>query len=207
MVVIAELDRRISELRFIEGVEKVEHVPYQDGDQFWVRFNRPFDLAKVNEIAKKHGYLMVRFAGLPSKLPRGLAEMLWNGVTHVITRNMSGWSRLTSKFGFEPDGVAKLAMDLHGPFRIFIATSEEGIQIVYEYVGVNYVPPAPPPKPVAPTPPKPVAPSPKPAQPATAPTTAPTPTPQKPAETKPVAPQQPAPAAPAAPDSSAKQES
>lgn len=201
---IAELDRRISELRFIEGIEKVEHVPYQSGDQFWVRFNRPFDLGKLNEIVKKHGYEMVKFAGLPSKLPRGLAEMLWNGITHVITKNLNAWSRLTSKFGFEPEGVAKLAKDLHGPYQIFMATNEEGIQLLYEYVGVKYVPPAPPPKPAAPIPPKPAAPATaKPAQPATTPPATPTPAPPKPAETKPATPQPPAPTVPA-PDSSVK---
>lgn len=197
---IAELDRRITELRFIEGVEKVEHVPYQGGDQFWVRFNGPFDLAKLDDIAEKHGYLMVKFAGLPSKLPRGLGEMLWDGVTHIITKNISGWSKLTSKFGFEPDGVAKLAMDLHGPYRIFMAGSEEGIQLLYEYLGVKYVPPAPPPpKPVAPTPP------PKPATPAASAPTTLAPAPQRPADTKPAVSQQPAPTSPA-PESSAKQE-
>jgi hypothetical protein len=143
----------LAELRFIEGIEKVEHVPYPTGDQFWVRFNRPLDLAKLEEIVRKHGYLMIRFATLPSKLPRGIAEMLWDGVTHVIVKNISGWSAFTSKLGFEPEGIAKLARDLHGPFQIFMATEEEGIQLLYEYLGLKYVPPAPPqpsPKPVIP---------------------------------------------------------
>lgn len=174
---IAELERRINELRFIDGIEKVEHVPYQSGDQFWVRINRPFDLGKLGEIVKKHGYSIVPFAGLPSKLPRGLAELLWDGVTHVITKGITGWSEFTSKVGFEPDGIAKLAIDLHGPHRIFIATNEEGIQLLYEYLGVKYVPPAPPPpKPAAPA--KPVAPAAaKPAQPATPKSVPPAPSP------------------------------
>jgi hypothetical protein len=166
--VIAELDRRIDELRFRDGVEKVEHVPYQSGDQFWVRFNRPLDLVKLDDIIKKHGYCTVPFAGLPSKLPRGLSELLWDGVTHVITKKISGWSNLISKVGFEPEGIAKLAVDLHGPYWIFIATNEEGIQLLYEYLGAKYVPPAPPPpKPVAPTTAKPLQPAtPKPTPPA-----------------------------------------
>ncbi len=176
---IAELERRINELRFIDGVEKVEHVPYQSGDQFWVRFNRPFDLGKLGEIVKRHGYIIVPFASVPSKLPRGIAELLWDGVTHVIAKRIDGWSKFTSKFGFEPEGIAKLAVDLHGPYRIFMATDEGGIQLLYEYLGVKYVPPAPPPpkpaapaKPVAPAVAKPAQPAgPKPAAPATPPAT------------------------------------
>ena len=146
---VGDLERRLVELRFIEGIEKVEHVPYPTGDQFWVRFNRPLDFGKLENIAKKHGYLMVRFANLPQKLPRGLSEMLWDGVTHVIAKKISGWSKFTSTLGFEPGGIARIANDLHGQYQIFMATAEEGVQLLYEYLGLKYVPPAPPP-PVAP---------------------------------------------------------
>lgn len=164
---IADLERRVNELRFVDGIEKVEHVPYQTGDQFWVRFNRPLDFQRLDEIVQKHGYVMVKFAGVPSKLPRGLAELLWDGITHVVAKRISDWSRFTSNLGFEPDGIAKLAVDLHSPYRIFIATEEEGIQLLYEYLGLKYVsPPAPAPKPAAPV--KPVAPTvTKPTQPTT----------------------------------------
>lgn len=184
---IAELERRINELRFIDGVEKVEHVPYQSGDQFWVRFNRPFDLGKLDEIVKKHGYIIVPFASIPSKLPRGIAELLWDGVTHVVTKRIDGWSKFASNFGFEPEGIAKLAVDLHGPYRIFMTTDEEGIQLLYEYLGVKYVPPAPPPsKPAAPV--KPVTPAvAKPAQPAAPKPTAPATPPATPAQPSQVA--------------------
>lgn len=154
---VADLERRVDELRFVDGIEKVEHVPYETGDQFWVRFNQPLDLMKLDEIVRKHGLIMIKFASLPSHLPRGLAEMLSDGVTHIITKRISGWSKFTSKLGFEPDGIAKLAIDLHGPYIIFMTTDEQGIQLLYEYLGLNYVPPAPPaPKPAAPV--KPTAP-------------------------------------------------
>jgi hypothetical protein len=163
---IADLERRLTELRFIEGVVKVEHVPYQSGDQFWVRFTRPFDLGKLNEVVKKHGYALVKFASAPSKLPRGLAELLWSGITHVVVEEISGWSRFTSNFGFEPEGIAKLAVDLHGPYWLFIAIREEGIQLLYEYLGLKYAPPSPPAptssgsvKPTTPTIAKPVQPA------------------------------------------------
>lgn len=150
---IGDLERRLIELRFLEGIEKVEHVPYQTGDQFWVRFSLPLDFGKLEGLVKKHSWQIVRFGGIPSKLPRGLAEMLWDGVTHVIVKKISGWSKFTSSLGFEPEGIAKIAVDLHGPYEIFIATDEEGVKILYEYLGLKYVPPAP--KPAAPAKPAP----------------------------------------------------
>ncbi len=165
---IGDLSRRLTELRFLDGIQKVEHVPYSTGDEFWVRFSKPLDFKKISGIAAQHGCLVVRFANLPSKLPMRLAEMVWNGVTHVITKKISGWSRFTSSLGFEPDGIAKIASDLHGPYEIFIATQEEGIQLLYEYLDQRYVPPPPPPpKPVAPA--KPTAPVSKPPAPASPP--------------------------------------
>jgi hypothetical protein len=159
-VVVGDLERRLVELRFIDGIQKVEHVPYQSGDQFWVRFDKPLDFAKLEQIVKKHNCTMVRFANIPSRLPRALAEMVWDGVSHVITRNISGWEKFKSSLGFEPDGIAKIASDLHGPYEIFMATDEEGVQILYELLGLKYVAPPPP------SPPKPTAPA-KPSAPAT----------------------------------------
>ena len=169
-----ELEHRVSELRFIDGIEKVEHVRFSTGEQFWVRFNRPIDMQKLQDIIRKRGCQLIKFGGLPSKLPRKLSEVLWNGVTHVIVRNISGWEKFTSSLGFEPDGIGKIVLDLHGPYQIFIAMNEDGVQVLYDYLGVRYVPPAPPTKPVAPAV-KPAA-APKPAVPqqpgASAPTTA-----------------------------------
>ena len=150
-MLIGDLERRLVELRFLEGIEKVEHVPYRSGDEFWVRFNKPLDLTKLREVVKRHGFGMVRFASVPSKLPGKLAEVLWDGVSFVIARNVGGLSRFKSMLGFEPDGIAKIAKDLHGPYQIFMTTDEEGLQILYDYLGVKYVaPPPPPPKPTAP---------------------------------------------------------
>jgi len=162
--VVSDLERRLIELRFLDGVEKVEHVPYPTGDQFWVRFNKPLDLGKLEEVVKKHNYAMVGFANVPSRLPQRLAEVLWDGVTHVITKKISGWSKFKASLGFEPEGIAKIATDLHGPFQIFITTDEEGVQVLYEYLGLKYVPPSPP-TPAAPAKPViPVATKPTPSQ-------------------------------------------
>ena len=176
-----DFQRRVLELRFVDGVEKVEHVPYATGDEFWVRFNRPFDMKKLADITKKHGDAIVKFGGLPSKLPRALGELLWDGINYVIVKKTGGWVNLTASLGFEPDGIAKIATDTHGPYQIYIATKEEGVQILYDYVGVKYVAPAPTPKPVV-APPKPQAPpQAKPAQPTPTPAAAaPVPSPVSP---------------------------
>jgi hypothetical protein len=142
---VSQLEQRLSELRFVDGVEKVEHVRFSTGDQFWVRFNRPLDMQKLQQTVTDRGYRLIKFGGLISKLPRRLGEVLWNGVTHVIVKEISQWGRLASFLGFEPDGIGKIAIDLHGPYQIFIAMNEAGIQVVYDYLGVKYVPPPPPP--------------------------------------------------------------
>ena len=185
---VGDFQRRVLELRFVDGIEKVEHVPYPSNDEFWVRFNRHLDMKKLEELAKKHGATLVKFGGLPAKLPRPLAEILWDGVSYVIAKNIGGWTKFTASLGFEPDGIAKIAADSHGPYQIFIATQEEGVQILYEYLGLKYVPPSPPPpKPAAPTKP-PLPPATKPAMPApkpTAPATPPAASPALPAPTTP----------------------
>jgi len=187
---VDDLQRRLVELRFVEGIEKVEHVPYPTGDEFWVRFNRPLDFLKFEDIVKKRGYVMVRFATLPSKLPRPIAELLWDGVSHVIAKKISGWEKFTASLGLEPEGIAKIAADLHGPYQIYISTQEEGVQILYEYLGLKYVPPTPPPKPVVPVKPpipatsKPTSPAPKPVTPVAPVTAKPTP-PAQPTAAKP----------------------
>jgi len=185
---VGDFQRRLVELRFLDGIEKVEHVPYPDRDEFWVRFNRRLDMKKIEEIAKKHDATVVKFGGLPSKLPRPLAEILWDGVSHVIAKKISAWTKFTASLGFEPDGIAKIAADAHGPYQIFIATQEEGVQILYEYVGLKYVAPAPPPKPAA-KPPVPVAATP--VSPAPRPIAQATPPVAKPAAPAPAAPPKP----------------
>ena len=187
---VDDLQRRLVELRFVEGIEKVEHVPYPAGDQFWVRFNSKLDFGKFQDIAKKHGCAMVSFATLLSRLPRPIAEILWDGVTHIITKHISGWAKFTASFGFEPDGIAKIATDLHCPDQIYISMQEEGVQILYEYLGLKYLAPAPPPKPVlqakpaVPTAVKPSPIAPRPVAPPTPATAKPTP-PTQPSQAQP----------------------
>ena len=138
-------EQRLAELRFIDGIEKVEHVRFSTGDQFWVRFNHPLDMQRLQQIVKGRSCELIKFGGLFSKLPRRLSEVLWDGVTHVIVREISQWGKITSTLGFEPDGIGKIAADLHGPYQIFMAMNETGVQLVYDYLGVKYVPPPPPP--------------------------------------------------------------
>src|SRR5208282_4753913 len=96
----------------------------------------------------------------------------WSGVTHVIVKKAGGFEKLTSMLGFEPVGIAKIVTDLHGPYQIFIATDEDGVHLLYDYLGLKYVPPAPPPPKAAP-PPKPPTPAAKPPSPPTPPAPAP----------------------------------
>jgi hypothetical protein len=145
---------------------------------------------------------MVTFAKIPSKLPRKLSELIWDGVSLVVAKNISGWMKFKASLGFEPEGIAKIATDLHGPYQIFMTTDEAGVEVLYEYLGVKYAPPPPPTPPKPTTPATPVAQTvarltpPPSAQPPTAPVSAPrtvagSSPPSQPQQAKPV-PQQPA---------------
>ena len=138
---MSQLENRVTEIRFTDGVEKVEHVRFSTSDQLWVRFNQPIDMQKLERIARDRGFRLTRFGKLLAKLPRGLNEVLWDGVTHIIVKDVSDWGRLTSLLGFEPDGIAKIAIDLHGSNQIFMVMNEAGIQLLYDYLGAKYVPP------------------------------------------------------------------
>ena len=118
-------------------------------------------------------------------------------------KKIGSWGKFLTSLGFEPDGIAKIATDAHGPYQIYIATSEAGIQILYDYLGLKYVAPTPPTKainakPQAPTQAKPVIPvstpktvppavaasapvqqTPQPPRPAPTPSAQPAPAPQK----------------------------
>ena len=138
---IGEVGRRIQELRFLDGVEKVEHVPYPSGDEFWVRFNRPIDMHKLGEVLGRGRYELVKFGGIPSKLPSKLGELLWNGISYVIVKKIAFLGLLGSLFGFQPDGVATIARDAHSSQPIFITSNEEGVRILYDYLGIKYTAP------------------------------------------------------------------
>ncbi len=200
---IADLHRRLNELRFVKGVEKVEHVPYLTRDEFWVRFKDPLDFKKLGQVVSTHNYQMIRFGGLPSKLPRALGEVLWDGVTHVIVKKISGWEKFKASLGLEPEGMAKIAVDLHDPYQIFIAIEEDGVQLLYEYLGLKYAEPAPPAPTPAPVPRTGVPAAPTPAKPTTPATSLPQSTQLKPVEQATVAL---AVSAPPRPDVPAKQE-
>ena len=147
---IGDVARRIQELRFLPGIEKAEHVPYPTGNEFWVRFNRSIDMRRLGEVLGRGRYELVKFGSIPSKLPLKLSEPLWNGISYVIVRDIGFIGLLASLFGKEPDGVATIAKDAHSGQPIFITSNEEGMKILYEYLGVKYSPPtAAPPLPTA----------------------------------------------------------
>ena len=139
-IMVGDKERRINELRFLKGIEKVEHVRFPDRDEFWIRFSQPIDLHRLAGVANEYHYEVVKFGGLPSKLPSRLSELLWNGVSYVILRQIGFRGLLASFLGSEPEGVAKVVKDLHSNNHIFITSTEEGVSILYAYLGLTYSP-------------------------------------------------------------------
>ena len=141
-------ERRINEIRYVDGIEKAEHVQFPDRDEFWVRFTQSMNLRRLTRVANGYHYEVVKFGGLPSFLPSRLGELLWDGVSYVILRRIGFRGLFASLLGSEPDGVAKVVKDLHSSQDIFITSNEEGVKILYAYLGLNYSTPTPPQRPV-----------------------------------------------------------
>jgi hypothetical protein len=153
-------DEHVSILRAEPIVRRVEYVKYPQGNEYWVTFreDRRLDMRRFERIVNKHDYRIIRFGGLPSKLPKGFSELLWNGVTHVVVKEISGLDKLKAVLGFEPEGIARIAEWGHGHYQIFGAGTWEGLKILFDYLDLEM--PMPPP---APAPPKPAAAPPRPA--------------------------------------------
>lgn len=166
-------------LRAEPSVRRVEYVKYAGGNECWVSLheNRRLDMKRLESITAKHGFRIVRFGTLPSKLPRGLGELLWNGVTHVILSEFGALDKLKSSLGFEPEGIARIAEWAHGPYQLFAARTWEGMRILFDYLDIEMPPP-----PVAPQSPKPATAPPGPSAPAKpmTPTSTPAPRPTAP---------------------------
>ena len=94
-------------------------------------------------MVSEHHYELVKFGSFPSKLPSKLDGLVWNGVAYVILRRIGFIGLLAAFFGSEPQGVAKIVKDLQTSQPIFVTTNEEGVKILYDYVGLEYTPPVP----------------------------------------------------------------
>jgi hypothetical protein len=74
---------------------------------------------------------VVKVGSLPSKLPRSLAELIWDGVTYVVTKDRQPWK---PKFGPDSNSVAKIVRDLATGDTVYRANDDAGLKVLRDYL-------------------------------------------------------------------------
>jgi len=115
-----------SALRSSSGVKDVDVVQFPRGKELWVVLKNPLDLDRLRGNSESLGYLVARRSSLISKLPRSLAEMIWGGVTYVITKH--------THVPGEQRYAARLAKNLVTGDMIYHTMDSDGLKILQEYL-------------------------------------------------------------------------
>ena len=115
-----------SELRFVPGVKGVGIGQFPSGKELWVVLKDPVEANRLSRISESLGYKIARRGSLVSKLPRSLAEMVWDGVTWVIIKNAHASGKQTF--------AARIMKNLVTGETIYHAIDSDGLKILQEYL-------------------------------------------------------------------------
>jgi len=129
---IPDPETLVPTLRSTTGVKDVDIVQFSARKELWVMLERPIDDERLRKAAEDSGYKVARVGSFASRLPRSLAEMIWDGVTHVVTRHPHGWKRLWSALGTAP--AAQVARNLATEETICRVNDSDGLKILQEYL-------------------------------------------------------------------------
>jgi hypothetical protein len=129
---IIDPESLVPELRQLRGVKDVEIVGFPSRKELWVVLRDPVHTDELCKASASLGYAVVKSGSLASKLPRSLAEMIWDGTTHVVTKHPHGWKKLISTLGIRP--VVKIARDLATGDTVFHVNDSDGLAILREYL-------------------------------------------------------------------------
>ena len=80
-------------LRPLSGVRDVDVVQFPSGKELWIVLGDPVSLDRLRKASDRFGYIAARRGLWVSKLPRSLAEMIWEGVVYVITKHIHASGR------------------------------------------------------------------------------------------------------------------
>jgi hypothetical protein len=133
---ITDPESLVPELRQLRGVKDVEIVGFPSGKELWVVLGDPIDTDGLHRASASLGYAVLRSGSLASKLPRSLAEMIWDGTTHVVTKHPHGWKKLISTLGLRP--AVKIARDLATGDTVYNINDSDGLAILREYLKVAF---------------------------------------------------------------------
>jgi hypothetical protein len=113
-------------LRFAPGVKDVDVVQFPSGRELWVVLKDPVNIDRLRGISESLGYMVARRSLLISKLPRSLAEMVWDGVTYVIIRH--------THIPGNQEYSARVMKDLATGDVIYHVVNADGLEILKEYL-------------------------------------------------------------------------
>jgi len=115
-----------SALRSFSGIKDVDIVQFPSGKELWVVLRGPINLDRLRKISESLGYIVARRGLWVSKLPRSLAEMIWDGVMYVVTKH----THVPGKQGF----AARVMKDLATGDTIYHTVESDGLKILQEYL-------------------------------------------------------------------------
>ena len=129
---ITDPESSVQELRSQPAVKHVDIPQFPSGKELWIVLRDPINLEKLEKASQSLGYAVVKVGSLPSKLPRSLAELIWDGVTYVVTKNQQPWWK--PKFGPDSSSVAKIVRDLATGDTVYRADDDAGLKVLQDYL-------------------------------------------------------------------------
>lgn len=113
-------------LRPLSGVKDVDIVQFQPGKELWIVLREPVNLTRLRRASGSLSYIVERRGSWVSKLPRSLAEMIWDGVTYVVTKH----THVPGKHEY----AARVMKDLATGDTIYHIMTTDGLEILKEYL-------------------------------------------------------------------------
>jgi len=123
---IGDLESAASALRSVPGIKDVDIVLFPSGKELWVVLRDPVNLDRLRKTSESLGYIVARRGSWVSKLPRSLAEMIWDGVMYVVTKH----THVPGKQEF----AARIMKDLATGDIIYHTLESDGLEILQEYL-------------------------------------------------------------------------
>lgn len=113
-------------LRPLSGVKDVDIVGFPSGKELWVTLRSPIDLERLVLVSDLLGFTVIKHGVWVSKLPRSLAELIWDGLTYVVTRR----SHAPEKH----ESAAQIRKDLATGDTIYQVVDDLGLTILQDYL-------------------------------------------------------------------------
>lgn len=123
---IGDPESAASALRSVSGIKDVDIVLFPSGKELWVVLRDPVNLDRLRNASESLGYIVARRGSWVSKLPRSLAEMIWDGVMYVVTKH----THVPGSHGF----AARIMKDLATGDTVYDAVESDGLKILQEYL-------------------------------------------------------------------------